>query len=99
MCFILLFESGTTYECIEYAEVFKIYCWFIIQYVLFKVLTEIKHRLRRSLNHSGVFTLSEISAAGADNIDMLYDIPMPEPLFHPDELSIQGESSCRKLSL
>ncbi|CAG9532152.1 unnamed protein product [Cercopithifilaria johnstoni] len=54
-----------------------------------KVLTEIKHRLRRSLNHSGVFTLSELSAGNADNIGMLYDIPMPEPLLHSDELNSQ----------
>ncbi|KAL3995084.1 hypothetical protein ACH3XW_24340 [Acanthocheilonema viteae] len=52
-----------------------------------KVLTEIKHRLRRSLNHSGIFTLSELSAA--DNVGMLYDIPMPEPLLHSDELDDQ----------
>uniref|UniRef100_A0A0R3RG67 Kinetochore scaffold 1 n=1 Tax=Elaeophora elaphi TaxID=1147741 RepID=A0A0R3RG67_9BILA len=54
-----------------------------------KVLTEIKHRLRRSLNQSGVFTLSELSAASADNINMLYDIPVPEPLLHLDELNSQ----------
>ncbi|VDM19918.1 unnamed protein product [Wuchereria bancrofti] len=54
-----------------------------------KVLTEIKHRLRNSLNHSGVFTLSELSADATDNVDMLYDIPMPEPLFHSNELGSQ----------
>uniref|UniRef100_A0A915PYD3 Uncharacterized protein n=1 Tax=Setaria digitata TaxID=48799 RepID=A0A915PYD3_9BILA len=54
-----------------------------------EVLNEIKHRLRRSLNNSGVFTLTELSAADGDNIGMLYDIPMPEPLFHSNELSSQ----------
>ncbi|KAK6104417.1 hypothetical protein QQG55_16195 [Brugia pahangi] len=54
-----------------------------------KVLTEIKHRLRNSLNHSGVFTLSELSADATDNVDMLYDIPIPEPLFHSNELGSQ----------
>uniref|UniRef100_A0A1I7VLD8 Kinetochore scaffold 1 n=1 Tax=Loa loa TaxID=7209 RepID=A0A1I7VLD8_LOALO len=54
-----------------------------------KVLSKIKHQLRHSLNHSGVFTLSELSAAGTDNVGMLYDIPMPESLFHSDELNSQ----------
>uniref|UniRef100_A0A8R1Y471 Uncharacterized protein n=1 Tax=Onchocerca volvulus TaxID=6282 RepID=A0A8R1Y471_ONCVO len=58
-----------------------------------KVLTEIKHRLRRSLNNSGIFTLTELSAADDDNVGMLYDIPMPEPIFHSNELNNQGLTS------
>ncbi|KAM3718574.1 Kinetochore null protein [Dirofilaria immitis] len=58
-----------------------------------EVLTEIKHKLRRSLNQSGIFTLTELSAADDDNVGMLYDIPMPEPLFHPNELNSQVSTS------
>ncbi|VDO46576.1 unnamed protein product [Onchocerca flexuosa] len=45
------------------------------------------------LNNSGIFTLAELSAADDDNVGMLYDIPMPEPLFHSNELNNQGSTS------
>lgn len=54
-------------------------------------LSEIKHRLRRSLNQSGICTLQELTPLDGESVVMLNDISVPEPLFEEHELNSHGQ--------
>ncbi|VDN43676.1 unnamed protein product [Gongylonema pulchrum] len=54
------------------------------------VLKDIKTRLRRSLNESGILTLDDL--IGSEHAPLLSDLPVPESLFQPGELSSNNAS-------